>query len=66
MKHKSNEGRGRKFLSEDGKYARLNVEVGKDLKKRTKNYCTDQEMTLKDFVALALESTLDELEGETV
>ncbi|MDW7617370.1 hypothetical protein SC499_22475 [Peribacillus simplex] len=53
-------------MSEDGKYARLNVEVGKDLKKRTKNYCTDQEMTLKDFVALALESTLDELEGETV
>ncbi|USK77707.1 hypothetical protein [Peribacillus frigoritolerans] len=52
-------------MNPDDKYVRLNVEVLKGLKKRAKNYCTDHEVTLKDLVALALESTLDELEGKT-
>ena len=52
-------------MNPDDKYVRLNVEVLRDLKKRAKNYCNNQDLTLKDLVTLALESTLDELEGKT-
>ncbi|MDF9763805.1 hypothetical protein OKW24_005701 [Peribacillus simplex] len=46
-------------------YVRLNVQVLKKMKKRVEHFCTDNDMTLKDFVALAIENTLDELEGKT-
>lgn len=52
-------------MTGDSEYVRLNVEVLKAIKKRAKSYCTENDMTLKDFVALAVESTLDELEGKT-
>lgn len=51
-------------MIDTSKFVRLNVECPKDLKKRAKNYCIEQEMTLKELVALALENTLDELEGK--
>lgn len=65
MKQTSNEGGRRRILTGDSEYVRLNVEVLKAIKKRAKSYCTENDMTLKDFVALAVESTLDELEGKT-
>jgi hypothetical protein len=74
MKQARNEGGGRKLLEpdvenvrlkDDDKNTRLNVQICKLLKKRAKSYCAVNEVTLKDLVALALESTLDELEGKT-
>lgn len=39
----------------------LNTTVSKDLIKRIKAYCVEQETTVKDFVALALEEKLKRL-----
>lgn len=50
----------------DGKneIVRLNANISKELKTRVKVYCVENDLDIKEFVALALESLLEEMEGE--
>lgn len=43
---------------------RLNADIPRDLKLRLKVYCVKEEMEIKQFVILALETMLDEMEGD--
>lgn len=41
---------------------RLNADIPRDLKRRLKLYCVKEEMEIKEFVAIALETLLDSME----
>lgn len=50
-------------MTDDTLSVRLNAEITEELKRRLKVYCAREDMDIKEFVSMALENLLDELES---